>query len=300
MPIQVPQSTLYTGSYQSVQVSEYQAPTEGPRAIPIEIMWHGNYPTGAVKFTLPPPNSQVGALSQIGSLYVDNRACASTVQIVFLQTQLTVTIAPGGTKYVPISTATGTREFYVINSNLNPLASDVTRLLVLNVFTPPYDAVSDFLQFNTTLNAAGSSVLTVLNPTGINLGVSVNNASLPIVPGGTTGRNGIAGGVISSSGSSTFIIRNSGAFTLQGWDISVDGVAFAVSPSTMQVILTLDGVQIWVSEMQWITGMNNNLCENLCSISGVNLSGTNFQIVANLATGSLTAPGILNINAYVR
>lgn len=135
-PVPAGPISIFRGSYASLPASMLKPPTEGNRTIPVSISWlrDGQSPSFAIQFNAR--LQQVLNFTQICSLHVDNTRCSSSINIVFPDTGFQVQLTPNSEGFYPV--LTNGLEF-VAFIDLQPVASDVTILQVMNFLPPPIE-----------------------------------------------------------------------------------------------------------------------------------------------------------------
>jgi hypothetical protein len=151
-------------------------PPDGPRQIPMEFDWaamgmaSGSGSTAQTAISVNLSNNAPLRFSQIVSLKVDNSLCGCDVQFVFTDTQETV-LVPAYAPNAIFPVFTDQTQFVAIAMG-TVLASDVTRVQVLNFVPPPVDLEPSQEQYYT-------------QTTGLSAGAV--NADLQLVPATVNG-----------------------------------------------------------------------------------------------------------------
>lgn len=163
--LQVPSQSLV-----SYPVQHGAAP-EGPRHLPLTIVWNDTAPQYAVSVNLQAAGLTPGQqLSRISTLYVNNSNCLSQITIYFSDSQFLLTVPPLTTGYYPVITsalqATIVLTTYPIIGGSGPIDGDITVVDFLNFFVPPSQTVIQLIEqqinFNVLLATAttGGELLT--------------------------------------------------------------------------------------------------------------------------------------------
>lgn len=158
-------------------------PREGDRLLNAEIDWLVASPNTAIQFQCG-GNSPV-ALSQIVSLYVDNRRCGSDVSFWFPDTGFELTVPAHTQGLFPVFTNALT--FYAIGANV--AAGDITILQVCNSLPPPIFFLpatqqAQVTNFGSAGAAGGTTQLIPATVSGTITGISFSGAFITTASGG--------------------------------------------------------------------------------------------------------------------
>ncbi len=141
MPISIPPAIKYPNPLASLPDywQQDRPPVEGPRQIPVEILWGTMGGSGSQKCIAfngyGGGQGSANAFSRINALSVDNSACGCDVQFIFTDTSQTITI-PAYSPYIVIPVFTNRVDFYVLTKG-TVLSDDQTRFSVHNTLPPP-------------------------------------------------------------------------------------------------------------------------------------------------------------------
>ena len=207
MPINVPPARNYPRPIASLPDPwSTTNPPEGPRLIPLEIMWTsdgGVDQSVAFDVTSGGPGSP-NSFTRVAALSVDNSKCGATVRFIFLDTQDTVTIPAYAPKTIVPVFSNSTKFFVIAEGTV--LTEDVTRFQVHNTVPPPIAVPISQEQNAATI-----------------LGVECDGSSiLELLPAGTNGT--LEGGVVQMSSTINGTAFSTTGYTLEDGDGRTLGV----------------------------------------------------------------------------
>lgn len=187
MPVTIPPFVQFQGTTFPLRGLWNVRPAEGDKFVNAEIDWGAYGAIDAVQFSLS-GNSPV-ALSQIVSIYVDNRRCGVDVDFLFPDSGFTLTVPQHTQGLFPV--LTNALMFYVVALDAQP--TDVTILQVLNSMPPPIALIP-----TTQQNAVGQTAIAI-----------DANSVTPLAPAGVSGtvnNLSIEGNVASAAGGATNLV----------------------------------------------------------------------------------------------
>lgn len=204
MSLVIPQSKNYQSPLIATVSRHGRIPPDGKRQVSMEFDWTamgqttGTGPSSVTAINVNMSNNATLRFSQILSLKVDNSQCGADVEIIFTDTQDTITI-PAYSPNSIFPVFTDSTQFFAVATGA--IAGDVTRIQALN-FDPGPVSLNSSQEQNfvtnvpTFINLAGN---TQLVPAGVNgtltslfLGASVPNP--PSVAGSQTNIQIVDGG----------------------------------------------------------------------------------------------------------
>jgi hypothetical protein len=150
--------------------------TRGRRTVPISIVWDVYAPNNSVSINLR--QQQIGYLDNIQTIYADNTHSTVSTFLFFQDTQQIISIPAFGSMYIPALTG----QLALIAWTVNPAATDITRLNLMNFEVQPISTV-----INTSATAPQSNP--VANPSSpVTMLLPANTIlNTPISPSGMVG-----------------------------------------------------------------------------------------------------------------
>jgi hypothetical protein len=225
MSFTVPVSVNYASPLNAVPLDWTSEPNEGAKGIQCSITWNASESGANKSVYLNMQNNAPLNFSKIRALVFDNSANGSDVQVIFPDTETTVSI-PAYTPYAVIPVFTNIVQFYI--QSPNALATDKTNFMILNTLPPP--VVVPTTQEQSFDGEAGidatSSGSTQLVAAGINGTLEAVSVGGFIVGGGTGGSITVdlvdGGGntiMIGVRGTDTSQFQNMNIFELSGLQV---------------------------------------------------------------------------------
>lgn len=134
MGFTVPVSVNYSSPLNAVPLDWISPPVEGAKGIQCSIQWNAAQagPNKSVAVNLQ--NNAPLNFSKVRALVFDNSANGSDVQVIFPDTETTMTI-PSYTPYAVIPVFTNVTQFFIVSPNA--LSTDKTGFMILNTLPPP-------------------------------------------------------------------------------------------------------------------------------------------------------------------
>lgn len=189
MGFTVPVSVNYSSPLNAVPLDWISPPVEGAKGIQCSIQWNAAQagPNKSVAVNLQ--NNAPLNFSKVRALVFDNSANGSDVQVIFPDTETTMTI-PSYTPYAVIPVFTNVTQFFIVSPNA--LSTDKTGFMILNTLPPPIAVpVTEEQNFiaaagiNTTVDGTSQLVAATVNGTLENLSLAgflnanaVNNGTI--------------------------------------------------------------------------------------------------------------------------
>jgi hypothetical protein len=134
MPVTAPPAKNYSDPLVAVPTIYRNAPNDGNRMIPVEILWGTmGGPNNCVNINLQ--NNATLNFTQIVALAVDNSQCGADIQFIFPDTSETTTIPAYSPKTI-IEVFTNATQFYVLAIG-TILSTDISRFSIHNSLPPP-------------------------------------------------------------------------------------------------------------------------------------------------------------------
>lgn len=130
----VPPAKNYTSPLNAVPLDWIGPPVEGNKGIQCSITWSVAESGANKSVFLNMQNNATLNFSKIRAIVVDNSRNGSDVQVIFPDTETTMTI-PSYTPYAVIPVFTNQTQFYMLSPNA--LATDKTSFMILNTLPPP-------------------------------------------------------------------------------------------------------------------------------------------------------------------
>lgn len=134
MAFSVPNAKNYTAPLNAVPLDWTSPPVEGDKGIQCSITWDVAEAGANKSVYLNLQNNATLNFSKVRALVFDNSLNGSDVQVIFPDTETTVSI-PSYTPYAVIPVFTNQTQFYIVSPNA--LATDKTSFMVLNTLPPP-------------------------------------------------------------------------------------------------------------------------------------------------------------------
>lgn len=157
MSLVIPASKNYQSPLIATVSRIGRVPPDGPRQVSLEFDWlamgltTGAGPTSVTALQVNMSNNATLKFSQIVALKVDNSQCGADVEIIFTDTQDTITI-PAYSPNSIFPVFTDSTQFFAVATGA--LAPDVTRIQALNFMPPPVSLESNDEQL-TSATAGG-------------------------------------------------------------------------------------------------------------------------------------------------
>lgn len=168
MAFTVPAAVNYPSPLNAVPLDWLTPPVEGAKGIQCSIIWNVAGAGANKSVYLNLQNNATLNFSKVRALVFDNSRNGSDVQVIFPDTETTVSI-PSYSPYAVIPVFTNQTQFYITSPNA--LATDVTNFMVMNTLPPPIAVPTTQEQnfFNTNqinVVGAGSQQLIAANING--------------------------------------------------------------------------------------------------------------------------------------
>lgn len=125
----IPNAQPYSGPNNYVPSIIGREPKEGRKSIPYVINWSRPIAAGLDTVLFNPQGNSPLEFSQIAGLIVDNSQCGASLDFIFPDTDVTISI-PAYAPYTVLQVNSRAIQFYV--RALGPLGSDVTSFAILN------------------------------------------------------------------------------------------------------------------------------------------------------------------------
>lgn len=162
----IPNAQPYSGNNIFVPSIIGSEPKEGRKSIPYLINWSRPLAAGLDTVAFNPQGNSPLEFSQIAGLIVDNSQCGASLDFIFPDTDVTISI-PAYAPYTVLQVNSRAIQFYV--RALGPISSDVTSFAILNYAPMPvsvpatteqqYASFGDILaQANTNQQIAAATV----------------------------------------------------------------------------------------------------------------------------------------------
>lgn len=225
----IPNAQPYSGPSNFVPSIIGKEPKEGRKSIPYLINWSRPFAAGLDTVSFNPQGNSPLDFSQITGLIVDNSQCGASLDFIFPDTDVTISI-PAYTPYTVLQVNSRAIQFYV--RALGAIPSDVTSFAILNyapmpVSVPP--ASEQLVGATTSISATDASQFFVI----------------PGTVNGTIEDFSINFNVLNSSVSNRATVR-----LLDGTDkvIATQEVAVAAGQTTFATLANLSGIAIRFSQ----------------------------------------------------
>lgn len=183
MAFTVPAAVNYPSPLNAVPLDWLTPPVEGAKGIQCSIIWNAAGAGANKSVYLNLQNNATLNFSKVRALVFDNSENGSDVQVIFPDTETTVSI-PAYTPYAVIPVFTNQTQFYITSPNA--LATDVTNFMVMNTLPPPI-AVPTTQEQNfensgrVNVSVSGNAVLLAAGVSGTLESVYINGIGLGIV-----------------------------------------------------------------------------------------------------------------------
>lgn len=183
----IPNAQPFSGANIAIPSIIGKEPKEGRKSIPYVINWNRPIAAGLDTVSFNPQGNSTLEFSQITGLIVDNSQCGASLDFIFPDTDVTISI-PAYAPYTVLQVNSRAIEFYV--RALGPLASDRTSFAILNYAPMPVSVPATSEQL--TAGAIAASGLP-----------GANTQIIPATTSGTVEDVSIGFGIINSASGAT-------------------------------------------------------------------------------------------------
>jgi hypothetical protein len=134
MAFTVPNAVNYASPLNAVPLDWTSPPVEGAKGIQCSIQWNASQSGANKAVYVNCQNNATLNFSKIRALIVDNSQCGSDVEVIFPDTETTISV-PAYTPYAIIPVFTNQTQFYVVSALAE--TTDKTSFTILNTAPPP-------------------------------------------------------------------------------------------------------------------------------------------------------------------
>lgn len=164
---QIPASMPLGAPIIAIPSTVYDPPKEGMKSVPFQITWSRPIARSLDTVSVNLQGNSTLEFSQICGLIVDNSNCGASLDFIFIDSDVTISI-PAYAPYTVVQVNSRALEFYV--RAIGPIATDVTSFSVLNYAPAPVAVPVTVEQQTAALSSISANVAatTAIVPAGVN------------------------------------------------------------------------------------------------------------------------------------